>query len=137
VSATSGRDHASRFCRVLIAAAEADTRDLYRQCLLATRCDVIEAADGREALVSTFTLRPSLVITEARLPHFDGYQLLEVLRRDVMTREVPVLIVTTDSLDTELKRARDAGADSVLIKPVSPAALLQEVQRLLKQDPQL
>jgi hypothetical protein len=56
----------------------------------------------------------------------------EVLRRDSMTSSVPILVVTTETRPTELDRARDAGADSVLTKPVSLDALLQEIRRLLR-----
>ena len=90
--ATSVRYQAHRACRVLIAVADADTRELYRECLRTTGCDVIDAVDGRDALVSALVHRPSLVITDSRLPIFDGYQLLDVLRRDALTRGVPVLV---------------------------------------------
>jgi DNA-binding response OmpR family regulator len=73
------------------------------------------------------------VITETQLPLFDGYVLCEVLRRDSLTRAVPILVVTAEKRATELDRARDAGADGVLIKPVSPDALLNEIQRLLRR----
>jgi CheY-like chemotaxis protein len=122
---------------VLIAVADADTRELYRECLRTTGCDVIDAVDGRDALVSALVHRPSLVITDSRLPIFDGYQLLDVLRRDALTGGVPVLVLTAESRDSELQRARKSGADSVLVKPISPDALLREVQRLLNQNPEL
>jgi hypothetical protein len=48
-------------------------------------------------------------------------------------RMVPILVVTAEKHPTELDRARDAGADAVLIKPVSPDALLNEIQRLLRR----
>jgi len=120
-----------------VADADADSRALYRACLRPIGCDVVDAADGRDALVSALAHRPSLVITETVLPVFDGYALLALLRQDVMTRGVPVLVVTTESREPELTRARDAGADGVLIKPVTPEELLREVQRLLRQTPEM
>lgn len=119
--------------RILIADGDADTRTVYRECLQALAGDVIDAGDGRSALVSALAHRPSLVITDTRLPGFDGYALCDVLRRDVVTRTVPILVVTSESMPSEMARARDAGADGVLIKPVSPETLLQEVERLLRQ----
>lgn len=119
--------------RILIADGDADTRARYRDCLRALADDVIDAADGRTALVSALSHRPSLVITDTRLPGFDGYDLCDVLRRDVVTRTVPILVVTSESTPSEVARARDAGADAVLIKPVTPDTLLNEVERLLKR----
>ena len=127
--------HDRRTVRVLVADADDDTRSLYRESLSLAGCEVVDAADGRDALVKALSHRPALVITETQLPIFDGYALCEVLRRDSMTRTVPILVVTEEKQPTELDRARDAGADSVLNKPVSPDALLNEVQRLLRRPP--
>ena len=118
--------------RILIAEGDADTRALYRESLRTLDADVIDAADGRSALVNALVHLPSILITDTRLPGFDGYHLCDVLRRDGATRTVPILVVTSESRPSELQRARDAGADSVLIKPLSPEALLQEVERLLR-----
>ena len=121
--------------RILVADADEDVRTLFRESLRVTGCDVIDAADGREALVNALVHRPALVITEIRLPVFDGFELCAVLRHDSQTRSVPILIVTSESRKSELDRARDAGADSILIKPVTPEALLREVQRLIGDMP--
>ena len=121
--------------RVLLADADADTRLLYRESLQPAGCDVVDAADGRDALVKALSVRPTLVITETRLPILDGYALCEILRRDSITRSVPILVVTTEARPTELDRARDAGADVVLTKPVPLDVLLKEIQRLLQPSP--
>jgi CheY-like chemotaxis protein len=98
--------------RILIADADSDTRALYRECLRALEGDVVDAVDGRAALVSALVHRPSLVITDTRLAGFDGYHLCDVLRRDVVTWTVPILVVTSEAMPSELARARDAGADA-------------------------
>jgi two-component system, chemotaxis family, chemotaxis protein CheY len=121
--------------RILVADGDADTRAMYRDCLRVLDGDVIEAADGRSALVSALVHRPSLVITDARLPGFDGYDLCDVLRRDLVTRTIPILVITSESMPSELARARDVGADAVLVKPVTSHSLLKEADRLLKQPP--
>jgi two-component system, chemotaxis family, chemotaxis protein CheY len=117
--------------RILVADADDDTRSRYGESLKRAGCDVVDAADGPDALVKAFGHRLTLVITETRLPVFDGYALCEVLRRDPMTRTVPILVVTAETRLAELQRARAAGADAILIKPVSSDALLSEIRRLL------
>jgi twitching motility two-component system response regulator PilG len=121
--------------RILVADADEQARTLLRESLRVIGCDVIDAADGREALVNALVHRPALVITDIRLPVFDGFELCAVLRHDSQTRTVPILIVTSESRKSELDRARHAGADSILIKPVTPEALLREVQRLIGDAP--
>ena len=131
-SATNLRDD-HRAVRILVADADADARSLYRESLRLVGCDVVDAADGRDALVKALSVCPTLVITETRLPGFDGYALCDVLRQDPFTRTVPILVVTAETRRPELDRARAAGADAVLNKPVTPDALLREVQRLLER----
>jgi CheY-like chemotaxis protein len=118
--------------RILIVEGDADTRALYRESLEPLKADLIDAADARSALVSALVQPPSLVITDTRLPGFDGYHLCDVLRRDGATRTVPILMVTSEWTASELQRAHDAGADRVLIKPLARKTLLQEVARLLR-----
>jgi len=114
--------------RVLVVDADADMRALYRDALSAVGCEVVEASDGREALSNALVEPPTLVITEVRLPLMDGYALCEILRRDLATRAVPILIVTAEARSTELSRIRRAGANAVLVKPTPPDVLLGEVR---------
>ena len=88
--------------RILVADADDDTRLLFRKSLKSAGCDVVDAVDGRDALVKALSHQPTLVVTETRLPIFDGFALCEVLRRDSMTRSVPILVVTAEKRPTEL-----------------------------------
>lgn len=118
--------------RIVIADADGDTRSLYRTLLAEQGWDVVEASDGRDALVKALSQRPALVLTETRLPFFDGFELCTVLRRDAVTRSVPILIVTAESRESELNRARDAGANAVLTKPIGVDVMMREIRRLLE-----
>jgi two-component system chemotaxis response regulator CheY len=117
--------------QILIVEPDDDTRALFSQALQLAGCDVVEASDGRDALVKALAEPPSVVITETHLPILDGYALCEVLRRDPATRTVPILIVTRETRRTDLERARAAGADAILAKPAPLDVLLNEVLRLL------
>jgi len=127
-------DH-RRPTRILVADPDSDTRMLYREVLQRRGSDVVDAVDGRDAMVRALSVRPSLVITELHLPILDGFALCSVLRRDSLTRAVPIVVVTAERRPSEVDRARAAGADVVLIKPVTPEALLSEIDRLLEQPP--
>jgi DNA-binding response OmpR family regulator len=117
--------------RVLVADADADTRTLYELALPPAGCEVVQAGDGRDALTQALTETPTLIITELRLPLIDGIALCEILRRDAATRSVPILVVTSETRQTELDRVRKAGADAVLVKPTLPEAIVGEVEHLL------
>jgi CheY-like chemotaxis protein len=92
---------------------------------------VLEAADGHDALVKALVRSPSLVVTELGLPLLDGFALCEILRRDRATREVPILVLTTETRPDELERAARVGASAVLAKPAPLDVLLAEMRRLI------
>lgn len=117
--------------RVLVVDPDADTRAVYREALRADGCDVIEAADGREALAKALVRPPAIVITELRLPFLNGFALCEILRRDRVTATVPIVVVTSEARHAELEHVRRIGANGVMVKPTTPEVLLNTVRRLL------
>jgi CheY-like chemotaxis protein len=119
--------------RILVVDAHADTRELYRRSFALAGYDVVEASDGRDALAEALARPPILVVTEIRLPYVDGYALCENLRRDRVTADVPILVVTAEARPVQVDRAQKAGADTVLIKPTTPDTIVDEMRRLLAQ----
>jgi CheY-like chemotaxis protein/uncharacterized C2H2 Zn-finger protein len=119
---------------VLIASSDSDTRSLYRESLISTRSDVVEAIDGRDALVQCFKRPPALLITETRLPYIDGYALCEVLRKDPLTSAVPIVVVTADVDPVALARLSRMGRITVLGKPVAIERLAETVRALGTTD---
>ena len=113
---------------VLIADADAATRALYRDAFARAGCDVVEAADGRDALAKAFPTPPSLIITELTLPFVNGYALCDLLRRDPLTADVPILVVTAAHPADRFERI---GVDALLLKPTAPDSLVREARRLL------
>jgi DNA-binding response OmpR family regulator len=123
--------------RVLIADPDHASRALYRESFARASCDVVEAEDGRDALVKAFVRVPSLVVTELQLPAVDGFALCEFLRADSTTANVPIIVVTTEQSRDALRRARHAGADSIMMKPARPHALIGEMRRLITHSQEL
>lgn len=103
------------------------TRRSYADHLRQSAWATEEAADGREALAKALARRPDVIVTETHLPGISGYDLCEILKRDVATRGIPVVMLTADAL----QRATTSGADGVLSKPCLPAVLQAEIQRVL------
>jgi CheY-like chemotaxis protein len=84
--------------------------------------------DGAAALERARRLRPALVITEILVPKLDGLALCRLLKEDPETRGIRVLIF---SILTASARARDAGADAFLRKPLAEQKLVDTVRLLL------
>jgi len=117
--------------RVLVVDPDADTRALYREAFHTNGWDVVEGADGREALAKALARPPALVVTEIRLPFLDGYALCDILRRDRATTAVPILVVTAEARVAGPDGVRRVGANAVLVKPTTPEQVLAETRRLL------
>ena len=103
-------------------------RDLETYFLTEAGFQVTFAADGLEALELAHTLRPAIVITEILVPKLDGLALCRRLKRDEATRGTAVLVF---SLLAAEDRARDAGADAFLGKPLAAQRLTDTVRKLL------
>jgi len=106
--------------RLLIADPDRDTRELYSDWFRQNGYDVVQAANGRDAVDKALTTRLSLVITETWLPQVDGFALCQQLRQRPETSAIPIIIVTADARPAALDRAFRAGANVVLVKPVTP-----------------
>jgi CheY-like chemotaxis protein len=122
---------AARPWTILVVDADDETRARYRQSFMLAGCDVHEASDGREALTKALVRPPALLVTEILLPIINGYALCEILRRDRTTADVPILVITAESRPIQIERARNAGADAVILKPTTPEQLWAETQRLV------
>jgi len=92
----------------------------------------VEAVDGPSALAISLSCRPDVIVANSHLPGISGYELCDVLRRDLATRATPIVLITSDGMARVLERARASGATSVMIKPCPPDTLLTEAIRLFE-----
>jgi CheY-like chemotaxis protein len=86
------------------------------------------ASDGVSALARARELRPHILVTEILVPKLDGLSLCRALKSDPATREMLVLVFS--HLHAE-DRAREAGADAFLYKPLNELLLIETVQKLI------
>lgn len=86
---------------------------------------VFEVRNSTDALRALSEQKIDLLLCDSRLPPHGGLELTRNLRRNVQNenRTVPVLVMTSDTRETTIKSARDAGANMVIAKPLSPANL--------------
>lgn len=92
---------------------------------------VDEAEDGAEALARALARPPALVLTELRLPRVDGYTLCALLRREPATCGAAILVVTASAWATAPERARQSGADEVLLKPCRPDTVVERARAVV------
>jgi CheY-like chemotaxis protein len=119
---------------VLIADGDRDTRARYRAAFDRAAYAVHESEDGAEALGKAICHRPDIVVAETRLRRIDGFSLCQLLRDDPATRDMSIIVVSSNANAIEMARAKNVGADFVLGKPCSPETLLEAAQRLRPRD---
>ncbi|MBV8606317.1 MAG: response regulator [Singulisphaera sp.] len=92
--------------------------------------EVMEANNGREALACLSKFRPQLIVTDLTMPVMDGVVLIERLRADPETADVPVVAITAEATEQAEQRARRAGVDDFLAKPIDFNTLLDRLHAL-------
>ena len=105
-------------------------RMLLKQALADQGFEVSQTEDGVAALEWLNCNRPDLVITDINMPRLDGFGLIEEMRKTEAHRDVPILVLTTESSDEKKARARAAGATGWIVKPFDPEKLLAAVRRV-------
>ena len=116
---------------VLIVEDQQDLRQLYAQHLTMSGFDVIEAANGAEAIDHALSSLPDVVLMDLSLPVVDGWEATRQLKADPRTAHIPVVALTAHDGSGELQRATRAGCDWFVPKPCPPDALITEVRRIL------
>jgi CheY-like chemotaxis protein len=85
--------------------------------------EVHVAEDAEEAVELLRTIRPRLILMDLQLPGMDGYELTRRLKSAAETRDIPVVAVTSYAMKGDERRAREAGCDGYLSKPIDTEAL--------------
>jgi PAS domain S-box-containing protein len=116
--------------RVLIVEDVADARTMLEQCIALPGHIVETAEDGPSGLAKLRTFRPDVALIDIGLPGIDGYTLARLAREHPDTRHVRLIAVTGYGQMEDQERARAAGFDRHLTKPVDPARLLALVASL-------
>ena len=93
--------------------------------------NVVEAADGVEALGKAKTIAVDLVISDVNMPNMDGISLIRELRSLPDYRFVPMLMLTTESATDKKMQGKEAGATGWIVKPFNPDQLLATVKKVL------
>jgi chemotaxis protein histidine kinase CheA/CheY-like chemotaxis protein len=94
---------------------------------------VTAVGDGMEAVRALEKKRPDIVLTDLEMPNMNGIELTEYVRRESALHNLPVVMITSRSMDKHRDMATRAGVDVYLTKPYTDADLLGHIQRLLAQ----
>lgn len=94
--------------------------------------EVVTAYDGKDALEKVASEQPDLVVLDVMMPYMDGFEVLQNLRKNQATRELPVIMLTAKAQDADVFRGWQSGVDCYLTKPFNPMELISFVKRIFK-----
>jgi two-component system chemotaxis response regulator CheY len=92
---------------------------------------VVEAGNGFEALKTLPTRRFDLVITDINMPDINGLELIGFVKSNPAYREIPLVIVSTEKTEADVKRGLALGAAGYVVKPFTKADLMAAVGKVL------
>ena len=119
--------------KVLVIEDEAQTREIFLDCLEAEGFVGIEAKNGQVGVQKATEQSPDLVVCDILLPELNGYQVLKTLRQNPLTATIPFIFLTGKATKAELRRGMQSGADDYLTKPSNAEELLAAIATQLEK----
>lgn len=120
--------------RILIVEDEASIRDMVAFALRKAGMDAAHAADARAAQMAIAEQVPDLILLDWMLPGMSGLDLARRLRREELSREVPIIMLTARGEEMDRVNGLEAGVDDYVIKPFSTRELVARIKAVLRRS---
>lgn len=100
--------------------------------LKAAGYDIHIAKDGEEGLSKAKQLKPDLIMLDVVLPKLDGYKVSQLLKADPNFYDIPIILLSARSGESDIMSGLDAGANIYMTKPFDSTVLLENIRMLIK-----
>lgn len=117
--------------KILVIDDSASLRQVVSIALKGAGYEVIEAADGRQALDRLDDNRVHLAICDVNMPVMDGIAFVREVKKRPANRFLPIIMLTTESRETRKQEGQMAGAKAWVVKPFRPEQILNAVAKLI------
>lgn len=119
--------------KILIVDDEPDVVHLLQRSLEAEQYEVMCAYDGIGAVDMASDEQPDLILLDIMMPMMSGYEVCEQLKANPATSQIPVVCVSSAHGPEVRARSKEAGANTILLKPFTTAELVAQIQRYLPE----
>ena len=120
--------------RILIVDDESDNRELLQLILNWEGFVTLAAGSGQEALAIAADEPLDLVLLDLMMPGLDGFEVTARLKCSLVTRKIPIVVVSAMSDDATRQRVLEAGAHELVSKPIDRSDLCRRVRRILGHE---
>lgn len=100
---------------------------------LSEQYNVYTAANGKTAIEEVRNVNPDLIILDIMMPEMDGLEACKILKRDKNTSTIPIILLTAKGQITDIEKGFKSGADAYVVKPFSPARLIEKVEEIFEK----
>ncbi len=121
---------------VLVVEDEADSMDVAYRILTLAGATVLQAGNGQEALDILNNSTPDFILSDLSMPHMNGWELLETLKEDRRTIDIPVIALTAHTMPGDREKAIRAGFHNYISKPLDLSKLINQLVNILVDLPQ-
>ncbi len=123
--------------KVLIIEDDEFLADIYKTKFELEGFKVILAGDGEKGLKAIQTKKPDLVLLDILLPKMDGFAILQTIKKDPETKNIPVILLTNLGQKEDVQKGLKLGAVDYLIKAhFNPSETVEKVKKILESYPQ-
>ncbi|MBU1998734.1 MAG: response regulator [Candidatus Omnitrophota bacterium] len=119
--------------RVLIIDDDPDIRDVINITLSKDGYECFEASNGEEGLSAIQSKSPNLVLVDYQMPKMNGPEVCRQVKKDILLRHLPIIMVTGKGEMTDKIEGIDSGADDYIVKPFEPKELLARIRMVLRR----
>ncbi len=119
---------------ILIVDDESPIREMIRVALEMAEFDCLEAENAQQAHAAVVDHRPDLILLDWMLPGSSGIEVLRRLRREDLTRDTPVIMLTARAGEDNKIQGLDVGADDYITKPFAPRELVARIKAVLRRS---
>ena len=120
--------------RILIVEDEASIRDMVAFALRKADMDPVHAADARAAQLAIAEKVPDLILLDWMLPGLSGLDLARRLRKEQLSREIPIIMLTARGEEMDRVSGLEAGIDDYVVKPFSSRELIARIRAVLRRS---
>ena len=119
--------------KILVVDDDPDIRDILKLTLSEENYEVLEAGDGEETLKIIGTKPLDLVLLDYKIPKIDGREVCRRIKKDLLLRHLPIIMLTGKGDINDKVGGIDAGADDYIVKPFEPKELLARIRMILRR----
>ena len=117
--------------KILIVDDEEGFLALIRQALEERGFEVVTVTNAVDAGIEMVSTLPALILMDIKMPGIDGLEACEVLKKNPNTKDVPIIIVSALSDDSDIQQAKKIGVEDYFVKPIDIEKLIGRIRTII------